>query len=53
LKKSADFQQKGGPFNRLGAARDLVLHKSTLFRKIAQLGISLPSRNGRTRKKDK
>ena len=40
-------------FNRLAAARKLGIHKSTLFRKIAQLGISLPSRNGRTRKKDK
>lgn len=34
-------------FNRLAAARELGLHKSTLFRKIKALGIDLPARDGR------
>jgi len=33
---------KRSNFNRLAAARDLGLHKSTLFRKIKKLGIKLP-----------
>jgi PAS domain S-box-containing protein len=36
-------------FNRLAAARDLGMHKSTLFRKIKALGIELPEEDGRTR----
>jgi DNA-binding NtrC family response regulator len=36
-------------FNRLEAARILGMHKATLFRKIRQLGISLPERDGRTK----
>ena len=36
-------------FNRLAAARDLGIHKSTLFRKIQRLGIELPKQDGRTR----
>ncbi len=36
-------------FNRLEAARVLGMHKATLFRKIRQLGISLPERDGRTK----
>jgi PAS domain S-box-containing protein len=35
-------------YNRLHAARDLGIHKSTLFRKIRQFSISLPSRDGRS-----
>ncbi|MBN1140508.1 MAG: sigma 54-interacting transcriptional regulator [Deltaproteobacteria bacterium] len=35
--------------NRLAAAQKLGIHKSTLFRKIAQLGISLPSKDGRSK----
>jgi PAS domain S-box-containing protein len=35
-------------FNRLAAARDLGIHKSTLFRKIKSLGIRLPDGDGRS-----
>lgn len=35
--------------NRQAAARELGLHKSTLFRKVQQLGIDLPERDGRSR----
>ncbi len=38
-------------FNRLAAARELGLHKSTLFRKIRTFGINLPKRDGRSCKK--
>jgi PAS domain S-box-containing protein len=37
--------------NRLAAARDLGMHKSTLFRKIKTLGIDLPETDGRSRPK--
>ena len=37
-------------FNRLAAARELGLHKSTLFRKIQALGIELPAQDGRSRR---
>lgn len=37
-------------FNRLLAARELGIHKTTLFRKIKKLGISLPERDGRNRR---
>lgn len=37
-------------FNRLAAARELGLHKSTLFRKIKALGIELPDHDGRSRR---
>jgi transcriptional regulator with PAS, ATPase and Fis domain len=43
------LEQNG--FNRLAAARQLGLHKSTLFRKIKALGIALPKRDGRSRRK--
>jgi PAS domain S-box-containing protein len=33
--------------NRLAAARELGIHKSTLFRKMKKLGIPLPERDGR------
>jgi DNA-binding NtrC family response regulator len=36
--------------NRLAAARELGIHKTTLFRKMKQLGISLPAQDGRSRK---
>lgn len=36
-------------YNRLAAARQLGMHKTTLFRKIKQLGIILPKKDGRTR----
>ncbi len=34
-------------FNRSAAARELRIHKSTLFRKIKELGIELPEKDGR------
>jgi len=40
---------KRNDYNRLAAARDLGVHKSTLFRKIKSLGIDLPDTDGRTR----
>lgn len=36
-------------FNRLATARELGMHKTTLFRKIKKLGISLPHQDGRHR----
>ncbi len=36
-------------WNRLATARELGIHKSTLFRKIKSLGIQLPDQDGRTR----
>jgi len=38
--------------NRLAAARELGIHKSTLFRKIKKLGIVLPDKNGRSRREE-
>jgi len=38
-------------FNRLATARELGMHKSTLFRKIKQLGIQLPKMDGRSKRK--
>jgi len=35
-------------WNRLATARELGIHKSTLFRKIKSLGIQLPDQDGRT-----
>jgi|GEM_PF-6201065 len=35
--------------NRLAAARELGIHKSTLFRKMKTLGIPLPEQDGRRR----
>ncbi len=35
-------------YHRLAAARELGIHKSTLFRKIKKLGISLPDQDGRS-----
>ena len=42
------LQRHGG--NRLAAARDLGIHKSTFFRKIKALGIELPDEDGRARR---
>ena len=36
-------------YNRLAAARELGIHKTTLFRKIKKLGIELPEQDGRNR----
>jgi transcriptional regulator with PAS, ATPase and Fis domain len=44
---------KRSNYNRVAAARDLGLHKSTLFRKIKDLEIDLPSRDGRARQRTK
>ena len=35
-------------WSRLAAARELGIHKSTLFRKVKALGIELPERDGRS-----
>lgn len=42
---------KRNDLNRLAAARELGLHKSTLFRKIKALGLALPKRDRRTSRK--
>jgi transcriptional regulator with PAS, ATPase and Fis domain len=44
---------KRNHYNRLAAARDLGMHKSTFFRKIKVLGIDLPDMDGRSRSKAK
>ncbi|MGA1795862.1 MAG: sigma-54 interaction domain-containing protein [bacterium] len=36
-------------FNRLATARDLGIHKTTLYRKMRKLGIALPEKDGRYR----
>jgi len=38
-------------YNRLAAARDLGVHKTTLYRKMKKLGISRPDKDGRSRRK--
>jgi len=38
-------------YNRLAAARDLGIHKTTLYRKMKKLGISRPAKDGRARRK--
>ncbi len=43
---------KRNSYNRLAAARELGMHKSTLFRKIKALGIKLPPIDGRSRPKN-
>jgi PAS domain S-box-containing protein len=37
-------------YNRLATARELGIHKSTLFRKLKELGIELPDVDGRSKK---
>jgi len=37
-------------FNRLAAAKELGIHKTTLFRKMKRLNISLPDQDGRSEK---
>ncbi|MFP4083798.1 MAG: sigma-54 interaction domain-containing protein [Desulfonatronovibrio sp.] len=39
-------------YNRQAAARELGIHKSTLFRKIKELGIELPEKDGRYKTRD-
>jgi len=36
-------------FSRLAAARELGIHKTTLFRRMKKLGILLPERDGRSK----
>jgi len=38
-------------YNRLAAARDLDIHKTTLYRKMKKLGISRPAKDGRAGRK--
>jgi PAS domain S-box-containing protein len=40
-------------FNREAAAKDLGIHKTTLFRRIKKLGIDLPGRDGRSQRRMK
>ncbi|MBN1162967.1 MAG: sigma 54-interacting transcriptional regulator [Candidatus Krumholzibacteriota bacterium] len=40
---------KRNGYNRLATARELGIHKSTLFRKIKNLGIQIPKIDGRTK----
>ncbi len=52
--KSAEIKMitnalKRNNFNRMDTADDLGIHKSTLFRKINKLGISLPKIDGRSK----
>jgi transcriptional regulator with PAS, ATPase and Fis domain len=42
----ASLERNG--FNRLAAARELGIHKTTLFRRIKKLGITLPEQDGRS-----
>ena len=54
-KRSAEEQSilgalKRNSFNRLAAARELGIHKTTLFRKIKNLNLPLPEQNGRSAK---
>jgi PAS domain S-box-containing protein len=46
---SEALERHGG--NRLAAARELGVHKSTLFRKVQLLGIELPEKDGRSHRK--
>ena len=41
---------KRNHFNRLATARELGMHKSTLFRKIKTLGLQLPGMDGRSKR---
>jgi PAS domain S-box-containing protein len=40
-------------YNRLAAAKELGIHKTTFFRKMKKLGIALPEVDGRSRRKNK
>ena len=40
-------------FNRLAAAKELGIHKTTLFRRMKKLGVSLPEQDGRSQHRRK
>lgn len=40
-------------FNRLAAAKELGIHKTTFFRRMKKLGISLPEQDGRSQRRRK
>jgi len=40
-------------FNRLAAAKELGIHKTTLFRRMKKLGVSLPEQDGRSQRRRK
>jgi PAS domain S-box-containing protein len=40
-------------YNRKAAAKELGIHKSTLFRKIKKLGIALPQKDGRSQRRNR
>jgi PAS domain S-box-containing protein len=42
---------KRNRYNRLATARELGIHKSTLFRKLKELGVTLPELDGRSKRK--
>jgi len=44
-----DALERNG-YNRLAAAKDLGIHKTTLFRRMKRLGIALPEQDGRSRR---
>ncbi len=43
---------KRNNYNRLATARELGIHKSTLFRKMRHLGLNLPEKDGRSHSPD-
>jgi PAS domain S-box-containing protein len=47
------FMLKKNKWNRLAAAREMGIHKTTLFRKIRKLGIRLPEQDGRHKREDR
>ncbi len=49
-KESIEEALRRNNYNRLAAAQDLGVHKSTLFRKIKKYQIALPTQDGRTRR---
>ncbi|MCP3890305.1 MAG: PAS domain-containing protein [Desulfobulbaceae bacterium] len=49
-KESIEEALRRNNYNRLAAAQDLGVHKSTLFRKIKKYQITLPTQDGRTRR---
>jgi len=47
--QSIESALKKNAYNRIAAANELGIHKSTLFRKIKNLGITLPTKDGRSK----